>query len=65
MGTCTGINGRFYWTASDIIDIHVLLGVKQGDPSSSLLFMLFVNDILDNINSNLDGIFTMNEIKLF
>ena len=27
--------------------------------------MLFVNDSLDNINSNLDGIFTINEIKLF
>ena len=48
---------------SDIIDIQ--LGVKQGGPSSTLLFMLFVNDILDNINSNLDGIFTINEIKLF
>ena len=41
------------------------LGVKQGDPSSSLLFMMFVNDILANINSNLDGIFTVNEIKIF
>ena len=48
---------------SDNIDIQ--LGVKQDDPSSSLLFMLFVNDIVDNINTNLDGIFTINEIRLF
>ena len=48
---------------SESIDIQ--LGVKQGDPSSSLLFMLFVNDILSNINSDLDGIFTINELKLF
>ena len=27
--------------------------------------MLFVNDILDNIDSNLDGVFTLNEVKLF
>ena len=27
--------------------------------------MLFVNDILSNINSVLDGIFTINERKLF
>ena len=47
---------------SEIIDIQ--LGVKQGDPSSSLLFMLFVNDIVDNINTNLDGIFTINELFL-
>ena len=40
-------------------------GVKQGDPSSSLLFMMFVNDIIANINTNLDGIFTVDELKLF
>ena len=45
--------------------ISIQLGVKQGDPSSSLLFMLFVYDILSNINSDLDGIFTINELKLF
>ena len=48
---------------SAIIDIQ--LGVKQGDPNSSSLFMLFVNYILENINSNLDSIFTINEIKLY
>jgi len=27
--------------------------------------MLFVNEILDNINSDLNGIFTINKLKLF
>ena len=44
--------------------INSQLGVKQGDPSSSLLFMMFVNDILSNINSNLEGIFTVEEVEL-
>ena len=41
------------------------LGVKQGDPSSSLLFMMFVNDIVTSINTDLDGIFSTGELKLF
>ena len=45
--------------------INSRLGVKQGDPSSSLLFMMFVNDILTDINSDLEGIFTVDEVKLF
>ena len=45
--------------------INSRLGVKQGDPSSSLLFMMFVNDILTDINSDLEGIFTVGEVKLF
>ena len=45
---------------------------KKGDVNnagnyrgSPLLFMLFVNDIIENINSDLEDIFTLNEIKLF
>ena len=51
----------------DIITEPILSqkGVKQGDPSSSLLFMMFVNDIIENIDSDLNGIFTLNELRIF
>ena len=39
------------------------IGVKQGDPS--LMFLFFINDILANINSNIEGIFTKDELKIF
>jgi len=54
--SCVRFNNEF----SEYFDSDV--GLKQGDPSSPLLFMLFVNDILDNINSDLNGIFTINEL---
>jgi hypothetical protein len=54
---------RFKGTYSPFFESHI--GLKQGDPSSPLLFMLFVNDITENINTNLEGIFTINEIKIF
>ena len=41
------------------------LDVKQGDPCSSRLFMMFVNDILANINTDLNGLFSMDELNLF
>ena len=50
-------------TFSQFFDSHI--GLKQGDPSFPILFMLFVNDMIESINSNLNGIFTTNEIKLF
>ena len=48
---------------SEFIDSK--FGVKQGDPSSPVIFMMFINNIKDNINSNIDGIFTVNDIKIF
>ncbi|MES9880358.1 MAG: reverse transcriptase family protein [Sedimenticola sp.] len=54
---------RFNSSKSDFFSSHI--GVKQGDPSSALMFMMFINDISQNINSNLDGIFTCNELKFF
>ena len=32
--------------------IPSIMGVKQGDPRSSLLYLLFLNDILENINAD-------------
>ena len=41
------------------------IGVKQSDPSSGLMFLFSINDILTNINSNIDGFFTINEMEKF
>ena len=54
---------RYNQSYSDFIDSN--FGVKQGDPSSPMLFMMFINDLNENINNDLEGIFTLNGIKLF
>ena len=38
------------------------MGLKQGDPSSPLMF---INDIVDNINIDLENIFTVDQIRFF
>ena len=48
---------------SENINSHA--GLKQGDPCSSILFMMFVNDIIESIDSNTEGIITINDIKFF
>lgn len=57
--SCIKFNSSF----SDFFDTHI--GLKQGDPSSPLLFMLFVNDLNNSINTDLNDIFTIDELKLF
>ena len=54
---------KYNKTFSQCFDSHI--GLKQCDPSSPILFMLFVNDIQQQNNSNLGGIFMLDEIKLF
>ena len=48
---------------SHLITSHI--GVKQGDPSSSILCLFFLNDILNSINENIDGILNIDNLKLF
>ena len=33
------------------------IGVKQGDPSSTILFLYFINDTIDNFDQNIDRLF--------
>ena len=45
--------------------INSNIGVKQGDPSSSLMFLFFVNDILLNMKSDTDDLFTTDDVQVF
>ena len=54
---------RYDSELSNFLESHV--GWKQGDPSSPLIFMMRMNDLLDNTNSDLEQTFTLNELELF
>ena len=56
---CVRYNGGF----SEYINSHI--GIKQGDPSSPMLFMMFINDIIQCVNDDLEGVFTVQDIRLF
>ena len=54
---------RYKHATSDFINTYI--GVKQGDPLSSILCLFFLNDILRSINCNLDGIMNLEELQIF
>ena len=54
---------RYKHATSDFINTYI--GVKQGDPLSSILCLFFLNDILSSINCNLDGIMNLKELQIF
>ena len=56
---CVRYNGRF----SEYINSHI--GVKQGDASSPMLFMMSINDVIQCVNDDLKGFFTVKDIRLF
>ena len=54
---------RFKSSHSSFVWSHT--GLKQGDPSSLLLFMLFINDIIENINADFENVFRTEELRIF
>ena len=41
------------------------VGVKQGDPTSSLIFLFFINDIMACFNENINDVFHINDLRIF
>ena len=44
--------------------IESKIGLKQGDTSSPLIFMMFVNDVIEHINSDFDEFFTFGPCEI-
>ena len=51
---------RLLFKTSDFFDIS--LGVKQGEPLSPILFILFVNDMHKEMSTNMNALRILNEI---
>lgn len=54
---------RYNSTNSNFINSNI--GVKQGDPASSILCLFFLNDIVNNVNTDINGIMNIGDIQLF
>jgi len=55
--------GRYNSELSTVFNYSA--GIKQGDPSSPLLAIFSVNDIMKTINSDLPGTIDLEVVKLF
>ena len=54
---------RYKNKCSDYFNINA--GIKQGDPLSPVLFIFFINDILQSISFNVDNTLSINDLNLF
>ena len=62
---CAVVKSCIRYQSSTSRFFNSYIGLKQGDPSSPLMFMMFINDIVQNMHDNFDEIFTVNELRLF
>ena len=61
----TVVKSCIRYRSSQSMFFDSFIGLKQGDPSSPLMFMFFINDITQNINIDLDGLFSIDDCILF